>query len=489
MSDDGDSGDAGAGELPPAARRIYCNRTLNLRSIRAIGFDMDYTLIHYHTEEWERRAYAHVRQRLLERGWPVHDLEFDPELIKLGLILDLELGNIVKANRFGFIKRACHGTRMLDFDEQRKIYSRERVDLGASRWVFMNTLFALSEACMYAQTVDLLDAGQLGQGLGYRDLYKVVRSSIDETHMEGTLKSEIVEQPERFVELDRDAALALLDLREAGKKLMLITNSEWAYTRAMMRYAFDRFLPGEMTWRDLFDLVIVQARKPSFFTHENAVFEMVDEQKGWLRPFVGGFEEHGVYVGGHAGLVERSLGLEGDEILYIGDHIFADVHMSNRLLRWRTCLVAQDLERELEALEAFKPKQLELTRKMERKERLEHRFSRQRIQLQRLEKGYGDPPDASANELRRAMQELRDELVALDAEIAPLAQEAGELSNRRWGLLLRTGNDKSHLARQVERYADIYTSRVGNFLAQTPFVYLRSPRGSMPHDSGPAGGA
>jgi hypothetical protein len=55
--------------------------------------------------------------------------------------------------------------------------------------------------------------------------------------------------------------------------------------------------------------------------------------------------------------------------------------------------------------------------------------------------------------------------------------------------LLRTGNDKSHLARQVERYADIYTSRVGNFLAQTPFVYLRSPRGSMPHDSGPAGGA
>jgi hypothetical protein len=34
----------------------------------------------------------------------------------------------------------------------------------------------------------------------------------------------------------------------------------------------------------------------------------------------------------------------------------------------------------------------------------------------------------------------------------------------------------------MERYADIYTSRVSNFLHATPFVYLRSPRGSMPHD-------
>jgi hypothetical protein len=66
--------------------------------------------------------------------------------------------------------------------------------------------------------------------------------------------------------------------------------------------------------------------------------------------------------------------------------------------------------------------------------------------------------------------------------LAPLAQSSSELTNERWGLLLRAGNDKSHLARQVERYADVYTSRVSNFLAVTPFVYLRSPRGSLPHD-------
>ena len=87
------------------------------------------------------------------------------------------------------------------------------------------------------------------------------------------------------------------------------------------------------------------------------------------------------------------------------------------------------------------------------------------------------------------MQARRKELVELDVHIAELAREAAELGNARWGLLMRAGNDKSRLAYQMERYADVYTSRVSNFMLYTPFVYLRSPRGSLPHDSGPAGGA
>jgi hypothetical protein len=66
--------------------------------------------------------------------------------------------------------------------------------------------------------------------------------------------------------------------------------------------------------------------------------------------------------------------------------------------------------------------------------------------------------------------------------VVPLAREASELGNPNWGPLLRAGNDKSHLARQVERSADVYTSRVSNFLLASPFAYLRSWRGSMPHD-------
>jgi hypothetical protein len=50
-------------------------------------------------------------------------------------------------------------------------------------------------------------------------------------------------------------AQTLLDQKEAGKMLLLITNSDYEYTARMMAFAYDRFLPDGMTWRDLFDMV------------------------------------------------------------------------------------------------------------------------------------------------------------------------------------------------------------------------------------------
>lgn len=471
--------------LPPAGRRLFTNRTLNLRSIGAIGFDMDYTLVHYDAEAWEQRAYQYVLRRLVDDGWPVGHLRFDPELVTRGLLLDLDLGNVVKANRFGFVKRAAHGTRMMSYEDQRKAYSRVLVDLREPRWVFMNTFFSLSEACLYAQLVDLLDAGGIEGVLGYRDVYEAVRGHMDHTHVEGELKAEIVADPDRFVVLDEELPLALRDLRHAGKKLALITNSEWAYTRAMMSHALDRYV--DAGWRSLFDLVIVSARKPGFFTGDSPAFEVVDDE-GLLRPVVGPLRLGGAYVGGHAAAVEALFGLPGEQVLYVGDHIFADVNVSKSMLRWRTGLVLRELEAELDALDAFNAKQAELTALMADKELLEHRFSRLRLLVQRADHGYGPPVEDDVAALRARMTALRETLVALDERIAPLAAESGCLVNERWGLLLRSGNDKSHLARQIERYADVYTSRVSNLLHVTPFVYLRSPRGSLPHDGGPDGG-
>ncbi len=473
--------------LPAAPRRIYCDRTLNLRALGAVGFDMDYTLVHYRTEAWERRAYEYARRPLLERGWPLDGLDFDSSLVALGLILDLELGNLVKANRFGYVKRAFHGTASLDHEEQRRVYARTHVDLAEPRWVFMNTLFALSEACLYSQCVDLLDAGALPDVLGYEALYRVVRSGVDEAHMLGELKADIVAHPERYIEPDPEVPLALMDLRFAGKKVLLITNSEWSYTRDIMRHAIDPFMPEGQSWRDLFDLVVVGSRKPAFFTDRSPVFELVDED-GLLRPHLGPLKKGEVYLGGHAGLVEQSIGVSGEEILYVGDHIFSDINVSKRVLRWRTGLIVRDLEAELSALEEFKPAQAQLSQLMIDKERLEHAFSLVRLDKLRLERGYGPQPLEDSETLSARMQTLRAELVALDARIAPLAKRASSLAHPRWGLSMRAGNDKSHLARQIERNADIYTSRVSNFLHNTPFVYLRSPRGSLPHDSGPTGG-
>jgi 5'-nucleotidase len=466
----------------PPERRVWCNRTLNLRAIRAVGFDMDYTLVHYRAEVWERAAFERALVPLERRGWPVGGLTFDPAGVIQGLVFDLELGNLVKATRFGYVIRAHHGTRPLSFEEQRSAYSRTFVDLHDPRWEFMNTLFSLSEANLFAQLVDMLDADRLPETLGYRDLHRILRMALDEAHNLSELKPLIMADPDRFVELDPDLPLTLQDQKTAGKRLLLITNSDWAYTRSMMSYAFDRYLPGPMKWRALFDFIIVEARKPGFFSGRQASYRVTDEEQGLLRPHRGPLEPGGVTVGGDAQLVESSLGLSGAEILYLGDHLFGDVHVSKEMLRWRTGLILRELEPEIMAMEKARENDARLRDLMSRKTELDTKIAQLRLARQRVQHGYGPKLGAKPEELEEAIRNANEESQDLDAKISPLAKASGELGNPTWGPLMRAGNDKSLFARQVERYADIYTSRVSNFLAQTPFAYLRAARGSLPHD-------
>jgi hypothetical protein len=337
---------------------------------------------------------------------------------------------------------------------------------------------------MFSQLVDLFDEGMLTSFVrDYGDIYELVRRHIDLTHMEGRLKSEIMASPDRFVELDPAAAITLLDQKSAGKQLMLITNSEWPYTSAMMTYAFDRFLPEGQTWRDLFDLVIVAAGKPGFFSSQAGFLEVASED-GLLRPVVGPLEEKKAYYGGNAAGVETYLGVSGDEILYVGDHIFGDVHVSKSTLAWRTALIVREIEHEIVASLAAQAELNQLDLLMQEKEAIERVHCQKRLALVRHKAGYGGPVDEHA--LARDVSELRTRITLLDDRISPLAKRAGEVSNESWGPLMWAGNDKSHFARQVERHADVYTSRVSNFAHATPFVYLRSPRGTLPHDVAPA---
>jgi hypothetical protein len=57
-----------------------------------------------------------------------------------------------QVDRFGYVKRAQHGTRMLSWAELRATYGRELVKLAnEGRYTFLNTLFSVSEAVMYMQ--------------------------------------------------------------------------------------------------------------------------------------------------------------------------------------------------------------------------------------------------------------------------------------------------------------------------------------------------
>ena len=55
-------------------------------------------------------------------------------------------------------------------------------------------------------------------------------------------------------------------------------------------------------------------------------------------------------------------------------------------------------------------------------------------------------------------------------------------ANAYWGLVFKEGNENSRFGEQVQDYADLYTSRVSNFLYYSPMQVFRSPRATMAHE-------
>jgi len=461
-------------------RGVFANRTLNLRRVPVIGYDMDYTLIHYDEAQWEGAVFDVAVGALTKAGLPVEGFSFETDEFTVGLTFDLELGNVVKATRFGRIVKAQHGGDLVPFEKLREHYAETIVELSSARFQFMNTLFELSRASLFCQLVARHDEQSLPSIKSYADIYRVVDEALAVAHLGGSLKEAIVADKDRFVDLDPHIAATLVDQRTAGKRLVLITNSDWAYTREMMPYCFDRYLADGQTWRSLFDIVIVSANKPRFFVELDAIYRVVDEDESLLQPHSGPLLPGQVYFGGNARLVEESLGLDGGQPLYVGDHLFGDVHVTKDELRWRTALIARELECEISDATHFASKQSDLEKLMADKVALDRKQASLRLERERAKAA---KDKVAARVTSEQLSTVSAEVVALDASIGPLAKEASELGNRTWGPLMRAGNDKSLFARQVERYADVYTSRVSNFGFETPFAYLRAARGSLPHDA------
>ena len=473
------------------SERVFCSRSLNLRGIRVIGYDMDYTIVHYKWREWELLAYECTKRVLLGIGFPVEDLEFDDaDLACRGLVIDVDRGNFLKIDRHGFVRRAMHGSRRLDGSEVDALYGRATVDLRSRRFSFLNTLFSVSEGVMYAQLVSKLDSGALFRDARhpfdasrvstYADLHRAVTKALSRAHGAGgsetpsLIKEAVVRDPARYTQRDPDLLRATLgDQRRAGKRLALITNSDWWYTNTMMT-----FVAGGDDWRDLFDVVIVSARKPSFFTTERLpCYEVVVDAEQGQSPqahspssFEGDrkraapllreatlLRPGSVYCGGSARLVEKLFRVRENELLYVGDHIFMDANAVKASMRWRTALVVQELEAEIQAWKDEQARGAAIDALLADKDALSLRFNALKNAIARWESDAAPSPphvtdDASAAVTKGHARVLLSAMRDLDDKLSPLLYNEGDTFNRHWGYLTRAGhNDKSHLQRQIEK--------------------------------------
>src|SRR5437016_7888488 len=122
-----------------------------------------------------------------------------------------------------------------------------------------------------------------------------------------------------------------------------------------MRDVLGPRLPGAMaeypSWKNYFDVVIVAATKPAFFTERRPLLERDGEN---VRPASFPLERGKIYEGGNLHELERAFGVPGDQILYIGDHIYGDILRSKKDSAWRTAMIIQELETEVTAYEGCK---------------------------------------------------------------------------------------------------------------------------------------
>ena len=209
---------------------------------------------------------------------------------------------------------------------------------------------------------------------------------MDQIHADGTLKTRVKADLARFIVRDPELGPALHKLRSAGKRLFLLTNSHLDYTEAVMRHVLDGVLPEYPSWRNYFDAVITASRKPGFFSSDGALRRARRRRQLPCPGEVRAFERGHTYAGGNRGDLERLLGAGGDRVLYVGDHIYGDILRSKKSSQWRTCLVIEELEREIDWLDRHRDALEEVAGLEELRLRMDDEAAAHRAALNALER-------------------------------------------------------------------------------------------------------
>jgi 5'-nucleotidase len=476
----------------PRPRRIFCNRNLRMTNIAWVGFDMDYTLAIYNQREMDELSIRATIDKLALRGYPefVKSIPYSTDFPVRGLLIDKRFGHILKMNRYKFVTKGYHGFRELAKDEIRQLYHSKKIRPATPRYHWIDTLYALSEAALYAALVEAME--KRGLHVDYAKTFTDIRESIDEAHRDGTILETVASDFPRFVMRDHDLAPTLHKLRSSGKKLFLLTNSRWSYTDKMMSYLLDGEMSEYPHWRNYFDVVIVAATKPAFFQERRQLMERDGDK---LTPAEFPLERGKIYEGGNLHDLERALGVSGDDVLYVGDHIYGDILRSKKESAWRTAMIIQELEGEVAAHDSCREDFEHAENLEDGRDRLEDelRFYQTRFKdlSRKIEHAHHKPngfpvaeAEAERTRIKRAIDRVRSRLRFVDGELHTIERRVDQRFHAYWGSLLKEENEESSFGSQVEEYACLYTSRVSNFLLYSPQQYFRSPRDEMAHEIG-----
>lgn len=451
---------------------VFVNRTLNLKRIRYIGLDMDHTLIRYNSDVFEQLSYDSIKDKLIAKGYPelLRDFKFDFNAAVRGLTIDRKRGNLLKLNRHSAIRNSYHGLQPIEFRQQNKIYQSTYIDLNDANFESIDTIFSISHAVMLSQIVDLKEKKPELALPDFAIIADDVLMALDEAHRDGSIKNAVKLDLAKFIIKDPSTVAGLEKFKKHGKKIFIVTNSDFHYCKLLLDYAINPFLKEHTDWSELFEIVITFAQKPRFF-YDRLPLLKVNPADGTMTNFDEPLKP-GVYQGGCAKIITKDLNLQPDEILYIGDHIYGDILRLKKDCSWRTAMVIEELAQEISINKKTKPITQEIEQKMEEKEPFESELTT--LMTERNDKGTHDHD--------KEIESLQKKISEIDLKIALLIKGQQSEYNQKWGQLMRAGNEESYFAYQVERYACIYMAKVADLFELSPRSYFRAPRRPLAHE-------
>uniref|UniRef100_A0A7N6F9P2 5'-nucleotidase domain containing 3 n=1 Tax=Anabas testudineus TaxID=64144 RepID=A0A7N6F9P2_ANATE len=421
---------------------IFANNEMSLRDIEIYGFDYDYTLAfyssHLHTLIFNIARDILITNHRYPEG--LRKYEYIPNFAVRGLHYDVQKALLMKIDAFHYIQLGTvyRGLHPVSDEEVIAMYEGSHVPLeimsdfygksshGHTMKQFMD-IFSLPEMTLLSCVNDFF----MRHNIDYEPvhLYKDVKVNSLHIILHAVLKK----------------------LSEQGKKMFLITNSPFDFVDRGMNYIVGK------DWRDLFDVVIVQADKPSFFNDRRKPFRRVTDRGALLWDRIHRLEKGQIYKQGNLYEFLRLTGWRGSKVLYFGDHIYSDLADLTLKHGWRTGAIIPELRKEIKIMNT---------------EQYVHMMTWLQALTGLIEQMqvHRDP----------ASQAVVGEWIKEREAMRP---QTKDIFNAQFGSLFRTYHNPTYFSRRLSRFADIYMASISCLLDydfQHTFFPRRTP---LQHES------
>ena len=415
-----------------------------------------------------------------------------------GLLIDKRFGHILKMDRYKVVHeglprppRAREGGAPRALPRRRRSARPRRATTGSTR----STRSARRRSTRRSSTRSSSTGSRVDYAQALHRHPRVHRRGAPRRH--DPRRRSTADLP-RFVDRDRDArARRSTSCAAPGKKLFLLTNSRWPYTEqdddVPARRRDDRVPDAGGTTSTSSSS---PRTKPAFFQEQRPLMRARRRRRSRPARAPARARQRSTRAATSHDL-ERALGVTGDEVLYVGDHIYGDILRSQEGERLahgddhpgargrgrsptspaaRTSTRAEssrsgasELEDELRFYQARFKDLVAPHRARARASRTAPSVAEARGRARRASSARSTRPRRALRARRRRAPRHRA------ARSTSASTPTGARCSRR-----RTRRRAS--ATQVEEYACLYTSRVSNFLAYSPQQYFRSPRDLLPHE-------